>query len=106
MGMPTGASSNIPMGRRFAWVIKPLTTRFVEVLIRVTELVRMEENESGMSSLEGLILGALGKANDEGNKERCGGGVADKKAEPREHTHDDRDEAKRVIAGVLAESCG
>ena len=34
----------------------PLTTRFVDVLISVTELLRIDENASGMSSFDGLIF--------------------------------------------------
>ena len=50
MGMPTGASSNMPIGGNPERVMRPLTTMFVEVLMSVTELVRMDENASGNSS--------------------------------------------------------
>src|SRR5688500_8786675 len=68
MGMPTGASSNMPIGGILYWVINPLTTRLVEVLIKVTELVRMEENDSGISSLDGLILARLARPMTIGTK--------------------------------------
>jgi hypothetical protein len=35
--------------------MRPLTTIFVEVLTRVTELLKMDENARGMSNLDGLI---------------------------------------------------
>src|SRR5262245_12505596 len=50
MGMPTGVSSNIPIGFRPALVISPLTTRFVEVLINVTELARIAANATGINN--------------------------------------------------------
>ena len=47
IGMPTGASSNIPIGACWFCTSSSLTTRLVEVLISVTELVRIEANASG-----------------------------------------------------------
>ena len=54
--MPTGASSNMPMGGCWFFVSKSLTTRLVDVLISVTELVRIEENASGKRKSDGLSL--------------------------------------------------
>src|SRR5688572_28239399 len=54
--MPTGANSNMSIGAKPAVVIKPLTTRLLEVLIKLTELDKMEQNASGRSSLLGEIL--------------------------------------------------
>jgi hypothetical protein len=44
------------MGARPAVVIGPLTTRLLDVLIKVTELERIEQNASGKSSLLGDVL--------------------------------------------------
>src|SRR5215212_1408347 len=54
--MPTGASSNIPIGGSPAFVIRPLITRFVDVLINVTELVRIDANATGISRDDGDTL--------------------------------------------------
>src|SRR4030095_983364 len=56
MGLPTGASSNMSIARIPARVVKPLITRLLEVLMRVTELDRMEQNASGSRNLLGEIL--------------------------------------------------
>ncbi len=55
MGMPTGASSNIPIGFKPAFVINPLITRFVEVLITETELVKIAAKATGINNREGDI---------------------------------------------------
>ena len=54
--MPNGASSNIPIGGKPACVINPLMTTLVEVLIRVTELERIDANAIGISRREALIF--------------------------------------------------
>jgi hypothetical protein len=54
--MPTGASSNIPIGGKPDCVINPLMTTFVEVLISVTELDRIDANAIGISRRETLIF--------------------------------------------------
>jgi hypothetical protein len=51
----------MPIGAMPCCEIIPLTTRLVEVLINVTELLRIEEKASGNSSLEGLMLARRGK---------------------------------------------
>src|SRR5688572_15542984 len=57
MGIPTGAISKTPIsGRTLYCFINPLTTMLVEVLISVTELVRMEEKARGKSNLVGLMF--------------------------------------------------
>jgi hypothetical protein len=56
MGKPTLVSSNMPKGGIPYWVIKSLTTTFVEVPIKVTELARIEAKASGIRSLEALIF--------------------------------------------------
>jgi hypothetical protein len=53
-GIPTGLSSNIPMGGCWYRVKIPLTTRFVDVLTSVTELVRIEAKATGSKYFEGL----------------------------------------------------
>jgi len=54
IGMPTGASSNIPIGGCWYRLNRSLTTKLVDVLISVTELVRIEENASGSKNRDGL----------------------------------------------------
>ena len=53
IGSPTGASSKSPIGAMPRCVIKPLTTRLVDVLIKVTELERIDEKAIGRSSCDG-----------------------------------------------------
>ena len=55
MGMPAGASSNMPIGACPPRTIISLMTMLVEVLMSVTELVRMEAKASGSSSRDGLV---------------------------------------------------
>ena len=61
IGMPTAVSSNIPKGGSPYWVNRPLTTTFVEVPTRVTELARMEANAIGINIFAGWILRRLDK---------------------------------------------
>ena len=56
MGSPAGASSNMPIGGSPARTINSLITMLVEVLISVTELVRIEAKARGSSRREGLVL--------------------------------------------------
>ena len=55
MGMPAGASSNMPIGACPLLTIISLITMLVEVLMSDTELVRIEAKASGSSSRDGLV---------------------------------------------------
>jgi hypothetical protein len=55
MGIPTGASSNMPMGGCPERVMSSLMTMFVDVLTSDTELVRMEANARGRRYRDGLV---------------------------------------------------
>jgi hypothetical protein len=66
--MPTGASSNIPIGGKPDCFINPLMTTFVEVLISVTELERIDANAIGINSREALIFVCWLKPKSTGKK--------------------------------------
>src|SRR5262245_58434895 len=56
------------MGAKLYWVIKPLMTMLVDVLIRVTELVKIEEKASGIKNFEALTLARWAKPKTIGTK--------------------------------------
>ena len=78
----------------------PLTTIFVEVLTSVTELVRIEENASGMRSFDALTAGLLRDAENHRQKECGRGGVADERADARRGEHHDPEQPVGIGAGV------
>src|SRR5919197_5397191 len=54
IGMPTGASSNMPISGSLDLVKNSLTTILVEVLTSDTELVTIDAKESGIRYFDGL----------------------------------------------------
>ena len=106
MGRPAGASSNMPIGFSPARTINSLITMLVEVLISVTELVRIEAKASGSSRREGLVLLCAAMPRTTGTKKAVAAVLLMKAESSGHRNHDDGEQEERPVAGMRPGSIG